>query len=299
MSHINLRFFVQGDPQRHARMRQRKRLLKPVRPSKADELWYKAQLLGLTRHLRAMTEQHVLPSLKQLDQARTKSGDAMAVGDGMPIMPAGALDTLLANATRQFVGIGQVAKRLANQVAQKSLFAVDDRLSKSVQSSLGVDISPALTTAGPIQAAMQAAIEANMQLITSIPDQYFDRIKQVISDGMQNGTSYDDMAEQIGQIANVTDSRAKLIARDQTSKMNGNFNQVRQTSLGISRYQWSTSGDERVRDTHAANEGLEFSWDDPPAETGHPGNDINCRCVAIPVFDLDGDDDDESADSGA
>lgn len=81
-------------------------------------------------------------------------------------------------------------------------------------------------------------------------------------------------------------SRAKLIARDQTSKMNGAFNQARQTSLGIDRYVWQTSGDERVREEHQANDGQVFSWNDPPA-TGHPGEDINCRCVAVPYFDLD------------
>jgi SPP1 gp7 family putative phage head morphogenesis protein len=46
-------------------------------------------------------------------------------------------------------------------------------------------------------------------------------------------------------------------------------------------YIWRTSGDNKVRATHAANNGKIFAWDNPP-ETGHPGEDYNCRCTAEP-----------------
>ena len=47
------------------------------------------------------------------------------------------------------------------------------------------------------------------------------------------------------------------------------------------RYVWHTRNDEKVRQSHRANDGHIFSWDDPP-DTGHPGTDYNCRCEAIP-----------------
>lgn len=50
-------------------------------------------------------------------------------------------------------------------------------------------------------------------------------------------------------------------------------------------YIWRTSGDDRVRASHAANNGRIFSWDAPP-ETGHPGVDYNCRCWAEPYYGL-------------
>jgi hypothetical protein len=53
----------------------------------------------------------------------------------------------------------------------------------------------------------------------------------------------------------------------------------------LPRYVWLTSGDEKVRPSHAANDGKIFYWSDPPS-TGHPGEDINCRCVAVPYADL-------------
>lgn len=47
-------------------------------------------------------------------------------------------------------------------------------------------------------------------------------------------------------------------------------------------YRWRTSGDDKVRPSHAANEGRIFNWDVAPA-TGHPGEEPGCRCVAEPV----------------
>jgi SPP1 gp7 family putative phage head morphogenesis protein len=51
------------------------------------------------------------------------------------------------------------------------------------------------------------------------------------------------------------------------------------------RYMWLTSGDEKVRPSHAANDGKIFYWSDPPP-TGHPAEDFNCRCVAVPYVDM-------------
>ena len=46
-------------------------------------------------------------------------------------------------------------------------------------------------------------------------------------------------------------------------------------------YIWRTLGDNNVRASHAANNGKLFAWDSPP-DTGHPGEDYNCRCIAEP-----------------
>lgn len=77
---------------------------------------------------------------------------------------------------------------------------------------------------------------------------------------------------------------ARRIARDQTNKLIGNFTMARQTSAGIEQYEWFTAMDERVRETHAQNHGGKFYWNEPPA-TGHPGEDILCRCVAMAIID--------------
>ena len=76
----------------------------------------------------------------------------------------------------------------------------------------------------------------------------------------------------------------RRITRDQTSKLIGQLNEERQTNIGITHYVWRTSEDERVRPTHRRNNGVQFAWNSPPIRTGHPGNDIQCRCTADPVL---------------
>ena len=82
----------------------------------------------------------------------------------------------------------------------------------------------------------------------------------------------------------MSESRAELIARDQTLKLNGAITKARQTSAGVNSYTWNTSHDDRVRESHAALDGQIISWDAPP-EAGHPGEDFQCRCVPIPVIE--------------
>ena len=78
-------------------------------------------------------------------------------------------------------------------------------------------------------------------------------------------------------------SRAALIGANETTTLNGRVSRVRQQEFGVIRYRWLTRRDSRVRKTHKAHEGKIFRWDSPPADTGHPGEDINCRCRAEPV----------------
>ncbi len=45
-------------------------------------------------------------------------------------------------------------------------------------------------------------------------------------------------------------------------------------------YIWRTVGDDKVRSSHAEHDGYAFNWHIAP-NTGHPGEDYNCRCSAI------------------
>lgn len=125
----------------------------------------------------------------------------------------------------------------------------------------------------------------NAQLITSLPDQELERVAGDIERGLQQGLRFKDVAKDIQKSFGITHRRATLIARDQTTKLNASLTKLRQQEVGVEEYIWQTSGDERVRPTHKANDGRKFRWDQPPKITGHPGNDVNCRCVARPVLD--------------
>ncbi len=86
-----------------------------------------------------------------------------------------------------------------------------------------------------------------------------------------------------------TEATIRKVLEQKKNQVILNFKQgldeSRQREAGVCQYIWGTVGDERVRDSHADNEGQIFSWDNPPEDTGHPGDEDNCRCSADPVVD--------------
>jgi len=108
-------------------------------------------------------------------------------------------------------------------------------------------------------------------------------IGEVASNGFKQGLRHEEVAKEISERLGVQQSRANLIGRDQTNKLNSKLTQTRYQKAGINRYTWQTARDERVRQTHAELDGTEWDFRTPPT-IGNPGQEINCRCVAEPVF---------------
>ena len=155
------------------------------------------------------------------------------------------------------------------------------QLFKQVKASVGVDLK-GMTDKGLGERIKRFTAE-NVALIETLPQRYFDDIERSVLEGVRAGARASDIAEDMQERFSVSESRAKIIARDQVLKFNGELNGARQKALGIEGYIWRTVKDERVRDTHQELDGELFSWDAPP-EPGHPGEDYNCRCYAEPVL---------------
>jgi SPP1 gp7 family putative phage head morphogenesis protein len=166
------------------------------------------------------------------------------------------------------------------------------QLAGQIQARLGID--PVITTPGLGQ-KIKAAVGDQVAMIKSIPQNYFDQVEKRIIAGFRAGDRHEEIAADLGERLGVAESRAKLIARDQTLKLYGEVNRERQQALGFTRYVWQDVNDQRVRDAHGpvaegGFAGGTYSWDDPPGdgspeEGTHPGTAINCRCWADPVFD--------------
>ena len=158
------------------------------------------------------------------------------------------------------------------------------------KSVLGVDL---LSSEPNLSETIAAFVSENVSLIKSIQSQYLGEVEQVVLRGFRSGVRHEEIARQlIGESSESfvsrigkAESRAELIARDQTGKLYGQLTELRQTAAGVEEYIRRTAGDERVRASHAILDGQRFSWDDPPS-VGHPGEDIGCRCWAEPVIEL-------------
>jgi SPP1 gp7 family putative phage head morphogenesis protein len=157
------------------------------------------------------------------------------------------------------------------------------RFYKAMENAVGVNLNNVLQNEG-LEDIMYSTTKENVALIKTIPEEYFKQIEGIVFRGTVQGRDATSMIKQITELGHSTEKRARLIARDQTSKLNSALNQQRSQNLGIEEYIWRTANDERVRDTHKSKNGKTFRWDDPPKDTGHPGQDIQCRCVAQAII---------------
>jgi SPP1 gp7 family putative phage head morphogenesis protein len=123
--------------------------------------------------------------------------------------------------------------------------------------------------------------EYNVGLIKSIPQKMHDRLLVKLAEAFENGNSIQDI---LSREFDISKNRAKLIARDQTAKINSDLYEHRAVANGSYKYIWRTSADERVRSEHQKLNGKKFRWDEGSPCCGHPSSDVNCRCLARAVY---------------
>lgn len=75
------------------------------------------------------------------------------------------------------------------------------------------------------------------------------------------------------------DNLARLFARDQMARFNKAVTLSTFVQAGVTKLQWVTSHDVRVRDSHKALDGKIFDIKNLPKEI----DDYNCRCGLVPV----------------
>jgi SPP1 gp7 family putative phage head morphogenesis protein len=145
---------------------------------------------------------------------------------------------------------------------------------------LGLDVFGADAA---LAAARREFVRDNVSLIKTLPETLFADIEERTKRSISEGWRHETLAKEIEGAYGNTASRARLIARDQTNKHNGALAQTMQESAGIVSYRWSATLDARTRPEHLALNGTIQQWGSPP-DIGHPGEPIQCRCVAIPVL---------------
>lgn len=164
---------------------------------------------------------------------------------------------------------------------------------KQVKATVGIDLADDYYNGDLLKQLLQKWVDNNIGLINTIPQASLNNMRNIVIESYQRGKPTRSIMKEIQRAYNISKSHARLIARDQIAKLNSEITRFQQEDAGITQYFWSTSRDGRVRDSHKALEGKRFSWNDPPIvdeRTGrrcHPGEDYQCRCVALAVFDID------------
>lgn len=297
--------------QKAARLSPRARVLRLPKPNKPRipieiERRYYADLVRIiVGKLEAITRRFLLPALPNLlDEAKQdlpRTDSAGIRNDNYGRLIADIFGTMQVAYARE-LDDNEIDELVRKYAAQGQAFN-KSMLGGNLEKVLGIN---PIISEPYLQPIMRQFIDTNTNLIKSIGNQFFDQVQADTYRHIQVGVYNKEYAKKIKaeyeqefknqfeagvlkrRVTNA-DARARLIARDQISKYNGQLNQTRQTALGITKYRWVTAGDERVRERHRQLNGRIFDWNNPPisdsGEPINPGDDFQCRCVSEPIFD--------------
>lgn len=245
------------------------------------ELRYRRLLRAMVQQLRQFTLAELEAEAPRMAaQAAQMRGDAFGdpnTPQGWAELLAGLLarirDRMLAPLQETNAQVADIARGIGNHTRGE--------WRKIIRKAYGVDI----TAGEPWMAdALSGWEQNNIGLIKGIPDTALSQIRERVTTALLEGRNPRELIETVRERLDVSESRAELIARDQVTKLRGNLDEARQTRLGVTSYFWRTMGDERVRPTHKAKSDRKYAWNKPPADTGHPGHDVRCRCYADPIL---------------
>lgn len=153
--------------------------------------------------------------------------------------------------------------------------------------AFGIDLA-SVVKEEDLEGYLEAASLRNASLVRGMSDDMLKRIAVETTSALIAGEGVGKLQARLKKQLDLTDNRARLIARDQTSKLNADLNRIRHEQAGITDYIWRTSQDERVRPRHRDLEGKQYKYGEPTgAEEGlPPGQPIQCRCIAQAVVEF-------------
>jgi SPP1 gp7 family putative phage head morphogenesis protein len=186
----------------------------------------------------------------------------------------------------------QIAVELSGQNAAQ--------FQKILRSTIGTEI---FTSEPWLGDQLESFASQNVALVGKLKREAASDLQGIIQRGMKSGLRVEEITKEINKKIKAVGNRAKFIARDQIAKTNADIAQLRQENIGVTKYVWRTSRDERVRPSHKVMEGKTCIWSDqtsylntdgkkrkrssldPSGVELHPGKDYQCRCTAEPVLE--------------
>jgi SPP1 gp7 family putative phage head morphogenesis protein len=233
----------------------RRKLPRQIHPTHIATDYFKA----IRRYLdlaRSMLTADLFPRLPaMLEDAKRARDDSMRMDRGKDVN-----DEIDRIAAKYFDNINVAdIERLATETAQNLSAFQRQQLNRQITAAMGVNVLSVEPNLAPRVAAFTAE---NVALIKSIPTQYFSDVEKRVTAAMRAGTLWPDLAKELQDRYDVSESKAALIARDQAGKFYGELNEARQTALGVEKFIWRTAHDERVRPEHEDLDGETFDWND-------------------------------------
>ena len=269
------------------RQKIQQRKLRAVKPSKQAEVYYRKQMLSLV---------DLMQSLVITEIQNDTLNDAL-FSRGVELL-ARQMDRALSKL--EALDINSIALMMARGFVNRLNRNNDNTFKANLRNNVGLDLKGSIEAEG-LTDALKVIVSQNVALIKSVKDEYKENIGKLLRDNVLEGNRPTNLVTQIKDIGGVTKSRAKLIARTETAKINTDMTQLRSEALGAKTYVWSASMDERTRTSHAVLNGLTMRFDDdtvysddggltwkPRSKIGgeqiKPGKIWNCRCAMLPII---------------
>ncbi len=251
-------------------------LKKTTRQPKGIEVGYQAFLVSIQKQINALIRKSLPELYSLLDLVRVDAIRNDGPSDGV-VTAFDAMRASIRNLSAKTDGILRIG---VQNFGEKTAQFNDAKYDDSLMDLIGIgDV-----TASIEQGILEGWVTENTQLVRNMNVQQVGKLETLFLRSLRDGSR---SAQVVGDVAAILGgdgesiNRARLIARDQIGKLDGQLTRQKQTEAGVDGYAWRGALDGRERPSHVAREGLIFKWNAPPPD-GHPGQPVQCRCSAEP-----------------
>jgi SPP1 gp7 family putative phage head morphogenesis protein len=177
------------------------------------------------------------------------------------------------------------ASRVQDRASRAGRDAVDHQskqLQRQLKAGLGVEIP---TRDERVPTLVERFVERNVADVQALSDKTANDIQRLVLDAFERGARPEELAAEIQAKFDIAETRARLIAGNQLSRLSSQVRRDRHAEIGISMFKWVTRNDGRVRSAHEVKHNRIFPYKGSRAPSFFPGEEINCRCLAVPIVD--------------
>lgn len=177
----------------------------------------------------------------------------------------------------------------ASSFFSTEIFKLDRDLTKEIKA---ITVPVQLTTEEKLLIADEYADNLD-KYVKKFTAKEVGRLREMVQQNVYSGNRYENLIKSIQDSFEVSENKAKFLARQETHLLATKIKEVRAVSSGSPGYIWKCvagSPKHPVRPDHKLLDGQYIPWNDMPVvdrKTGrkaHAGEDYNCRCRPQIVF---------------
>lgn len=267
------------------------KILPAIKPSVAINAEYQKALLKLVRQMRDSISYYCLAAYKPIIAEIKQVDKQDGIQDAKPT-PSESMAKLkkVINAIRK--RYQKKFNHLAGRLPQVIVDKINEEVSRRIKNSLIKEMEVKFVWTPKLKLALKAAVQENVALIKSIPQEYLKRVEFSINENIIQGRNIPELVEKLNKkYYGITRRRAITIAYDQVNKITENVDRQRKMELGLNYAIWRHSNiPQEPRITHLHADGKEFDIRKGcyiDGEYIQPAQKINCNCYAQTILKFD------------